>query len=249
MRIDWWTLGLQTINLLVLLWIMSRFLFRPIARIVAERQAEIDRILGAARDSDERARAAGEEAKKTLAEAAKQRASAIEEANREAEGQKEALLAEARTEADRLRDMARQEANRISAEGMARNDERASQLAVEIAGRLFERLPAEARVAGFVDGLAEALGELPPSARDEVVGTEGVVAIRAPRTLSGKEDRAISDALTKVLDREVTLAVDVDPGVIAGLEIETAHATVCNSFRNDLAQIASGLARDGQSRA
>ena len=31
MHIDCWTLALQTINVVVLIWLMSRFLFRPIA--------------------------------------------------------------------------------------------------------------------------------------------------------------------------------------------------------------------------
>ena len=39
MRIDLWTLGLQAINALVLIWLLARFLFRPIAAIIAERKA------------------------------------------------------------------------------------------------------------------------------------------------------------------------------------------------------------------
>ena len=38
MRIDWSTLLLQTINALVLIWLLARFLFRPVAGIIAERQ-------------------------------------------------------------------------------------------------------------------------------------------------------------------------------------------------------------------
>ena len=38
MRIDWWTLGLQTFNVLVLVLILSRFLFRPVAAIIEERR-------------------------------------------------------------------------------------------------------------------------------------------------------------------------------------------------------------------
>ncbi len=38
MRIDWSTLALQTINALVLIWLLARFLFRPVAGIIAERQ-------------------------------------------------------------------------------------------------------------------------------------------------------------------------------------------------------------------
>src|SRR5210317_923131 len=39
MQIDWWTLGLQTINFLVVIWLLSRFLYRPIRKIIEEREA------------------------------------------------------------------------------------------------------------------------------------------------------------------------------------------------------------------
>ena len=45
MRVDWWTLALQTANVLVLIWLLARFLFRPVAEIVARRQDEANRLL------------------------------------------------------------------------------------------------------------------------------------------------------------------------------------------------------------
>jgi F-type H+-transporting ATPase subunit b len=45
MRIDWWTLALQTFNVLVLVWILSRFLFRPVASMIEQRQAAAAKLL------------------------------------------------------------------------------------------------------------------------------------------------------------------------------------------------------------
>ena len=39
MQIDWWTLGLQTINFLIVIWLLSRFLYRPVRKIIEEREA------------------------------------------------------------------------------------------------------------------------------------------------------------------------------------------------------------------
>ena len=44
MHIDWSTLALQTINVLILVWILARFLFRPVREIIAKRQAKADAI-------------------------------------------------------------------------------------------------------------------------------------------------------------------------------------------------------------
>ena len=45
MHFDWSTLILQTINVLVLLWLLRRFLFRPVAAIIAQRQAAAEKLL------------------------------------------------------------------------------------------------------------------------------------------------------------------------------------------------------------
>ena len=39
MQIDWWTLALQTINFLVLVWLLTHFLYRPVRQVIAERKA------------------------------------------------------------------------------------------------------------------------------------------------------------------------------------------------------------------
>ena len=35
MQIDWWTLGLQAVNALVLVWLLAHFLFRPVVDAIA----------------------------------------------------------------------------------------------------------------------------------------------------------------------------------------------------------------------
>jgi len=57
MSFDGWTLALQAINVLILLYLLSRFLFRPVVAIMAERQAAATRDLDAARAAREAAAA------------------------------------------------------------------------------------------------------------------------------------------------------------------------------------------------
>ncbi|WOJ91330.1 hypothetical protein RZS28_08775 [Methylocapsa polymorpha] len=42
MRFDWWTFGLQTINFAVLVWLLHRFLYKPVLRIIDARRAEVE---------------------------------------------------------------------------------------------------------------------------------------------------------------------------------------------------------------
>ena len=48
MHFDLQTLALQTVNVLVLVWLLARFLFRPVARIISERRTAADAVLAEA---------------------------------------------------------------------------------------------------------------------------------------------------------------------------------------------------------
>lgn len=55
MHFDWWTFGLQVFNFLILMWILQHFLYKPVRRFMAERQAEAERTLNEADAANMRA--------------------------------------------------------------------------------------------------------------------------------------------------------------------------------------------------
>jgi F-type H+-transporting ATPase subunit b len=40
MTIDWWTLAIQTVNVVILIWLLERFFWRPVAAMIEARQKE-----------------------------------------------------------------------------------------------------------------------------------------------------------------------------------------------------------------
>ena len=244
MQIDWWTLALQTINLLVLLWILGRFLFRPVARIIDERQAAAAKILDDTKHAREQAEAALQQARNEAADAAAARSGALEEVAEQAKEEKARLIDEARKEAEKLRRQAGAEIEHMRRNATAEYGRQAGRLAVDIARQLFERLPDSAKVDGFIDGLASAIGDMSENARAEI-GAEGTpLVLKAARELSPAETETCRKAITDALGREVNLEIEIDPGLIAGLELEAAHAEIRNNFRADLERIARELSRD-----
>jgi F-type H+-transporting ATPase subunit b len=243
MKLDWWTLGLQTINVVILIWLLSRFLFKPVAGIVAERQRLARQLLdeaAAAKQAaeDERAQAAA-----ASAQLAGQRASALQAAEQEAAATKAQLLKQAEAEAAQLREQAAtaQAAQQQAAQALA--EQRAASLALDIAAKLLDRLPAGARVAGFAAGLVAGLDELPPASRQTLAADPRPLRLRAPRALAADELAACRAALSTALGQPLELEVVVDPGLIAGLELEGASMVVRNSFRADLARLQLELNR------
>ena len=55
MELDWTTFWLEIVNFLVLVWLLKRFLYRPVADAVARRRAAIERSVSEARSRAEQA--------------------------------------------------------------------------------------------------------------------------------------------------------------------------------------------------
>jgi F-type H+-transporting ATPase subunit b len=235
MHIDWWTLLLQTVNALVLVWLLARFLFRPVAKIVAERQHAAAALMadaGAAKAAalDEQQKAAADSA-----QVAALRAHLLDAATAEAAQLKASLENAARTDTEQMRAAAQTAIDTSRREAAAADSDRASQFALDVTARLLDRLPAEARITGFIDGLANELAALPDATRAQLTGDDKAVHLIVPRALTADELAACHTAFTQALGHALQVQVTIDPAVIAGLELEAPHALVRNSFRHDLA--------------
>ncbi|GAA5238333.1 F0F1 ATP synthase subunit B [Burkholderia mallei] len=226
MRIDWSTLALQTVNVVVLVWLLSRFLFRPVSDIIAKRQAA---------------------ARKLIDDASRERDAA--HAERERARAERASLAAARADAQALRDAARAQADADAVQRAKALDARATRLAIDIAAKLLARLPDSARVAGFVDGVAASLARLPADVRASLADEDAQVRLVAPRALTAQEAAACRAAFAASVGRPLEPDVRVDPALIAGLELESKYANVRNSLRQDLATIEAALLNEDDADA
>jgi F-type H+-transporting ATPase subunit b len=241
MHIDWWTLGLQAVNALILIWLLARFLFRPVVDAIAARQKAAGQLLADAQAAKAAAEAQREKAAAETAHLVEHRSEAFKAAEAEADAEKAALLATAHIEADKLCAAAKAEieAERRS-EALAAED-RAGRLAIDIAAKLLDRLPQEARVAAFIDGIATGLAKLPDGTRASIGAGGAAIRLTTARAVMPQEVEAFRKALAGVLGHPVLVEVSVDPDLIAGIELEAPHAVVRNSFRADLVRLKSEL--------
>jgi F-type H+-transporting ATPase subunit b len=243
MQIDWWTLGLQTVNALVLIWLLAHFLFRPVVNAIAARQKAAGQLLTDAQAAKAAAESEREKAAAEAAHLAEHRSEALKAAETEAVSARAALLAEAQADADKLRAAAKAEIEAERRTEALAAEDRAGRLAIDIATKLLDRLPREARVAAFIDGIASGLAKLPEGTRASVGADGASIRLTAARAVTPEEVEACRKALSGVLGHPVLLEVSVEPELIAGLELEAPHAVVRNSFRADLIRLKSGLVR------
>ncbi len=240
MHFDWATFAFQLVNILVLMWLLGRYFFRPVTKIIAERQSEVDRLLKAAEASQaeaETARGAVQAAREAIAA---ERLKVIETAVGEAEARRAAMLAKAADEAAAAVANA-QQAVTERLEGEQREQMgRAVDLAILITHKLLDELPAEARVTGYPERLSQVLNALSQERRAELAGSDGTLRIVAPRPLT-KPETALAMAAVGAVAQNGALPVEVDAGLLAGLELRSSQGVIHNSLRYDLGRIAEAL--------
>jgi F-type H+-transporting ATPase subunit b len=103
MSIDWITVAAQLANFLVLVWLLKRFLYRPILDGIEAREAEIAERMQVAVRAKEEAQTTEANYRAQLAALQSEQASLSDAARRQAEQERDALLAEAHDRIERER--------------------------------------------------------------------------------------------------------------------------------------------------
>lgn len=243
MTISWWTLGLQAVNVLILVWLLSRLFWRPVAAAIGARQAAAQAILDDATAAQTRADAALARVETMRAGIAAERDALLDEAAEKAEAAGTAALAAASEKAETVLQAARRERERETEAARAGNAADAAQLAVDIAGRLLSRLDARALQPLFLDLLLAALERMPTNDKAALAGAAGGVELVGAVALDEAGRKTIRAALGKALGAAVALRFSTDPDLIAGFELRTPHLVVHDTWRSDLASIVEGLKR------
>jgi F-type H+-transporting ATPase subunit b len=96
MSINWITVFAQIANFLVLVWLLKRFLYRPVLDGIDAREAEIARRMAEAGDAQLKAQATEAEYRNQQARLLLDQQALVEQALRAAESQRDTLLADAR---------------------------------------------------------------------------------------------------------------------------------------------------------
>jgi F-type H+-transporting ATPase subunit b len=239
MVIDWWTLAIQTVNVMVLMWLLQRFFWRPVSAMIEQRRAAIQLALDGAKSVQGKAAAALFEIAQTRAGFALEHDAILAAAHRTAEQAKASALEDAAKTTAAQQKASRDSIARENAEAQAAWSEQASQLALEIAGRLAARLNGPAVDAAFLAWLLASLRALPAKARQEA-GSMALQAVTASPLAAAEQDH-IRALIAGVLGGHPTIVFVADPALIAGLELHGPHFSVGNSWRADLNTILAGL--------
>lgn len=237
MTFDWWTLGLQTVNFAVLVWLLYRLLYQPVLRMIDSRRAEMEKQYAEASAATVKAQQELAEVEAARAKIAGEREATLTLAAAQAEEAAKARRAQAESEAAALLEGARksiaEERQQVVAE--ARNV--AVDLGAEVARRLLDAAPLKARSEAWLGQIEHYLAALPESERNalarQLENSETlVVATASP--LRPEEAETWRAQLRRLLGAGVSVTFNADPLLLAGAELHFPAAILRFSWQNAL---------------
>jgi F-type H+-transporting ATPase subunit b len=242
MTIDWWTLGFQTVNVAILIWLLGHFFWKPVAAMIVARKAATQKLTDEAGAAKTKADAALADIEKTRAGFASERDAILAAAHKDAEDAHAARLAEAETEAAAHQAKTKAALDKAKAAQADAWADRSSDLAVTIARRLAARLEGAVVEACFLDWLVAEIGKLPKATREAAATKTASLEATTATTLDADARQLVKSSIGKALGCTTPhITFKTDDGLIAGIELRGDHLVVNSSWRADLAAIAVGL--------
>ncbi len=247
MLIDWFTVAAQLLNFIILVYLMKRFLYRPVLDAIAAREAKIAKELSDAAETRAMAhqqQAEFEQKNQTFDE---QRATLLSEATQAADTERERLLVEARKAAE-VASKARAKA--LQADTQALHGEivrRTQQQVLEIARRALADLAdvslEQRACAVFIQRLHDvddaSLAALGTALK--ATSAQAPALLRSAFDLPPEQLAAIQAALNETFGQTIELKVETAPDVVSGIELSAQGQKLAWSIADYLTTLSDKL--------
>lgn len=251
MHLDWWTVGLQTVNFAVLVWLLHRFLYKPVLGMIEARKADVQGQYDAAADAGEKAKAQLVAVQADRAGIAAEREAALKAATAQARDEAEAARARAERDARAMMDAGRKT---LAAERERALDEArraALDLGMDFARRLLADVSADSLADAWIDKIEKRIGTLGEPERGslaaQLAGGRPLTVVTATPLAAATAD-VWRGRLRRALGSDVAVSFETDPALIAGAELHFPTANLRLSWRGALDAARAEMAGDADGR-
>lgn len=245
MLIDWFTVVAQVVNFLILVWLLKRFLYRPILNTIDSREKRIAAELADAYTKKTEAQKEFDEFQYKNEEFDKQRAALLSQATDKAKAERQRLLDEAREAADAL-SAKRQETLRIDARSLSKAISRRTQQEVfAIARKALTDLATTSLEERLAEVFTRRLREMDDKAKvdlAEALKTASAPAfVRSAFELPAEQRAAIQNALNETFSAEIHVRFETAPDLISGIEFTANGHKIAWNIADYLASLEKGV--------
>jgi F-type H+-transporting ATPase subunit b len=247
MLIDWFTVGAQALNFIILVWLMKRYLYQPVLDAIAARERKIAAELADAAATKAQAHKQQSEFEQKNREFDKQRAAMLQQATDTAAAQGERLRSEARQRAEAEHD-AREKAlvadtKQLHAEIVRQTQQQVFDIARralgDLAGVSLEQRMCEVFIQHLHGVDADTLATLSSALKTTSQSTPAL--LRSAFELPPEQQAAINAALSDTFGQAIALKFVVTPDLVAGIELSAQGQKLAWSIADYLAALSTAL--------
>jgi F-type H+-transporting ATPase subunit b len=230
MQADWWTLALQAVNFLVLVWLLQRFLYKPVLAVIERRKA----LAAEAFDDAAQSKAAADTEREALeaerAGLAQEHQGLAREMHETLESERKAVLAAAREEAEELLESARADIEQERRRALDALRVEVAQLASDLASTVLAQVgisPAvqNRELLGRVDASLATLAQTERERlRGDLQAPGSALTVVSARGLSPQEQAGWRSMLSRHLGDGAEVIFAEDPALLGGVELRFPHA-------------------------
>lgn len=238
MTIDWVTVSAQVINFLVLVYLLKRFLYRPVLDAMDSRERRIAEHLREAKEKSELAEEEANHYRRAQQQLEERKKELLDQARQDADAERRQCIESARAEVDETREKWIQELKREQDEFIDKLKKEAARGMADALRHVVEDLSGSRLEASMVSVFLERLEGMAREQRKALEDAGGAVIVR---TAFGLED-ALKDRIRKEVAQAIGTA-DIEfaeaPELICGIELQREGTKVewtANRYLNLLEQ-------------
>ncbi len=247
MELNWSTFLLEIINFLVLVWILKRFLYKPVLDVIARRRAGIEQSLADANALHEDAENLKQQYEERLSHWERERQSAREALARELETERTTKLAELQTTLEQEREKTRVAEARHQADVQLKMEETALLQGARFAARLLEYGAGPETEGRLVELVIDELEQLPAdritTLRNGSGTTPAAITIVSAFPLPDEQRKRLMQALAMLAGPDIPQHFEQNRELLAGLHITIGAWILGMNIRDELSGF-TALAHD-----
>ena len=247
MQIDWWTFALQTINFLVLVWLLWRFLYRPVKVALEKRKALADEAFAEADKQKAEAEDARQRYETDRAALAEERKDLLKRLHGELGEERKTIVEAAQKDAARELEDARATIRKEREAAWRELRGKTADLSVKLASALLENVGQNAMNGAFLGALEDRLAALSKEERERLtrdLAKGGDLKVVTAEALPAGEQDRWRKALSKRLDLKDNIEFATDAAILGGADLHFPHAVLKFSWADQLHKAREQIERD-----
>ncbi len=241
MSINWFTVIAQVVNFLILVWLLKRYLYKPILKAIDDREKKITSKIEDANKKDADAKKEREEFEKKNADFDKHKKDLMAKAVEEVKTERQDLLDKAKKDAEDLRkkleDIVKEEQKHLGDEITQKVKTEVFSIAEKLLKELADASLEEKIVTVFIEKLKNLDDEEKKKLIDTFKGSKEDIIVQSAFELDKSQHTEIEKTVKKILHTTSDFKFQTAPELVSGIELNANGYKVAWSISEYLASV------------